>query len=63
VPHAIVTLAEGAELDIESLVEHLSKRLARYKVPRTFEVVDEMPRTASGKVQKNVLRQRRQDQG
>jgi fatty-acyl-CoA synthase len=63
VPHAIVTLAPGAQLDAERLIERLSLRLARYEVPRTVEVVDELPRTASGKVQKNVLRQRRQEHG
>jgi len=56
VPHAIVTLAEGASLDVETLVAHCSERLARYKVPKTLEIVDELPRTASGKVQKALLR-------
>ncbi len=56
VPHAIVTLAEGASLDAETLIAHCSARLARYKVPKTLEIVDELPRTASGKVQKALLR-------
>lgn len=56
VPHAVVTLRPGATLDPAAFVDHLSRRLARYKVPRTFEVVDELPRTASGKVQKHLLR-------
>jgi len=58
VPHAVVTLAPGAFLDGEMLVAELSTTLARYKVPRTLEIVDELPRTASGKVQKHVLRAR-----
>lgn len=58
VPHAVVTLASGAALDRDRFVEQLSSTLARYKVPRTVEVVDELPRTASGKVQKHVLRER-----
>lgn len=57
-PHAVVTLAEGSYLDGEGLVAGLSSVLARYKVPRTLEIVDELPRTASGKIQKHVLRQR-----
>ena len=56
VPHAVLTLRPGATLDPGWFVEYLSGRLARYKVPRTFEVVDELPRTASGKVQKHLLR-------
>jgi fatty-acyl-CoA synthase len=58
VPHAVVTLAQGQRLDPEELVAYLSTRLARYKVPKTLEIVDELPRTASGKVQKQVLRAR-----
>ena len=58
VPHAYITLAENATLDPEELVARLSMTLARYKVPRTLEVIGELPRTATGKVQKHVLRQR-----
>ncbi len=56
VPHAVVTLAPGVELTAESLSAHLTGRLARYKIPRTLDVVGELPRTASGKVQKQELR-------
>ncbi len=56
VPHAVLTLRPGTTLDPAWFVEYLSGRLARYKVPRTFQVVDELPRTASGKVQKHLLR-------
>jgi fatty-acyl-CoA synthase len=62
VPHAVVTLAGGASLDPDQLVAFLSSRLARYKVPKGLEVVDELPRTASGKVQKHVLRARYEEQ-
>lgn len=55
-PHAIVTLQEGTSLELDWFVAYLSERLARYKVPRTLEIVDELPRTASGKIQKHRLR-------
>ncbi|MFC5502469.1 long-chain fatty acid--CoA ligase [Lysinimonas soli] len=58
VPHAVITLAPGQSLDPGEMVAHLSSRLARYKVPKTIEIVDELPRTASGKVRKAVLRER-----
>src|SRR5690606_33602770 len=58
VPHAVLTLAAGRSLDIDELVARLRERLAGYKIPRTLSVVDELPRTASGKVQKAVLRER-----
>ena len=33
-------------------------RLARFKVPKRIEVVDELPKTGTGKIQKFVLRER-----
>jgi 3-oxocholest-4-en-26-oate---CoA ligase len=47
---AILTLAEGASAPSQSdIEEHLSDRVARYKVPRTIEVVDEIVRSPVGK--------------
>ncbi|MFI7580859.1 o-succinylbenzoate--CoA ligase [Kocuria kalidii] len=57
VPHAVVVPREGREVTAGTIQEHLSGRLARYKVPKTLTLVDEMPRTASGKIRKNVLRE------
>ncbi|GHF19260.1 acyl-CoA synthetase [Pseudolysinimonas yzui] len=57
-PWAVVTLREGAELTTERLAEHLNGRIARYKIPKNVVVVDELPRTASGKVKKLDLRNR-----
>lgn len=56
VPQAIVTLRDGASLTSEQLVEQLTGRIARYKIPRTTHVVDDFPRTASGKIRKADLR-------
>lgn len=56
VPHAYVTLAPGASMDAETIREHLSGRLARYKIPRTVDIVEEMPTTATGKIRKEQLR-------
>lgn len=41
----------------ERVRAHLSERLAGYKLPRHFVIVDALPRTGSGKVQKAVLRE------
>jgi len=59
VPHAVVTLAPEASLDAETMIAFLRERLAGYKIPRTLEVIHELPRTASGKVQKAKLRRSR----
>ena len=55
--HAIVQV-EG-ELDDEELREHMTERLVRYKVPRTFEYVDEPLRDDAGKVRRSALRAER----
>ncbi|WP_336855239.1 o-succinylbenzoate--CoA ligase [Sinomonas albida] len=56
VPRAIVTLREGAELTGDDVRAHLDGRLARYKIPKSVVFVEEMPRTASGKIRKADLR-------
>ncbi|MGH3757590.1 acyl--CoA ligase family protein [Actinophytocola sp.] len=57
VPAAYVTLRPGAEVTAEELVEHVRARLARFKAPRRVEFT-ELPKTATGKIQKYVLRER-----
>ncbi len=52
---AVVPIA-GAELDPEQLLKALEPVLARFKLPRKMFVIDELPRNAMGKVQKNSLR-------
>ena len=56
---AIVEPAEGADADdatAEAILAHCATRLARFKVPRRVEFVSALPRLASGKLQKRVLR-------
>jgi acyl-CoA synthetase (AMP-forming)/AMP-acid ligase II len=55
VPAAAVRLADGADLDALDLSGWLGGRLARYKVPRRFVAVDDLPRTSTRKVQKTEL--------
>ncbi|NUS20032.1 MAG: AMP-binding protein [Mesorhizobium sp.] len=56
VGRAFVVLRPGRALDSEALVSHCAAHIARYKVPKEFRAVEALPRTASGKVQKHVLR-------
>ncbi|MEU7849064.1 long-chain fatty acid--CoA ligase [Micromonospora parva] len=58
VPWAIVTVREGASVDTATIRAHLDGRIARYKLPKNVVIVDELPRTASGKVRKADLRAR-----
>jgi len=55
-PWAIVTLREGTTLDVDGVARELDGRVARYKIPKNVVVVDELPRTASGKIRKLDLR-------
>ncbi len=54
---AFVTLTPGSELSLAQMVSYLSDaKLARNYMPERLEVITEMPRTASGKIQKFILR-------
>src|SRR3954471_11115798 len=55
---AVVVRRPGAELDPEDVRGYVKDNLASYKVPRDVEFVDELPRTATGKVLKRALRPR-----
>ena len=55
---AVVVAAPGAKPTEGDLIAALKGRLANFKVPKRVHVVDELPRNAMGKVQKNVLRDR-----
>ena len=58
---AYVTPREGAVVDPEQVVYWCAEHLAYFKVPRYWEVRDELPRTPSLRVRKDVLRQERED--
>ena len=54
---AVVALP-GHEIDSGQLISALEAKLARFKLPRQVFVLEELPRNAMGKVQKNSLRER-----
>ncbi|MGW0946419.1 acyl-CoA synthetase [Streptomyces sp. NPDC002623] len=56
VPRAFVVFRPGASAGPEELREFCRERLAKFKVPARFDIVDELPRTPSGKVLKRTLR-------
>ena len=57
-PKAFVVCRDGAVVTEEDLRVHVHGLLARYKCPDTFAIVDELPKTSTGKIQKFVLRER-----
>src|SRR4051812_13384355 len=56
--HAIVEADEGA-VSADELATFMAERLVRYKIPRTFEFVDEALRDDAGKVRRAALRAQR----
>ncbi|WP_238993605.1 AMP-binding protein [Nocardioides caldifontis] len=52
---AFVVLEDGKDVDEDTLREHVKSNLARYKVPREFVFMDELPRNATGKLLKRTL--------
>ena len=55
---ALVVLRTGAAASADELTAFARERLAGYKLPRSVEFVDDLPRTPSGKVLKRELRER-----
>jgi malonyl-CoA/methylmalonyl-CoA synthetase len=53
---AVVVCDKGAAVDEPTVLKALDGRLAKFKMPKRVIVVDELPRNAMGKVQKNILR-------
>ena len=54
---AVVIARPGASVDGDAVIAQLKGRLANFKIPKRCFVVDELPRNAMGKVQKNLLRE------
>jgi fatty-acyl-CoA synthase len=55
-PKAFVVLRKGRSVEPEEVIEHVKTAIARYKAPREVEIVAELPKTSTGKVQKFELR-------
>jgi malonyl-CoA/methylmalonyl-CoA synthetase len=53
---AVVVCDKKAGIDEAAVLKALEGRLAKFKMPKRVFIVDELPRNAMGKVQKNVLR-------
>src|SRR5579859_1659039 len=55
-PFAFVVLKPGASATEKELIDHTRERLAHFKAPHGVTFVNELPKTATGKIQKFVLR-------
>jgi long-chain acyl-CoA synthetase len=53
---AVVAVRPGADVDEATLMAHAAERLARYKYPREVRVVDAVPVTSVGKIDRRAVR-------
>jgi fatty-acyl-CoA synthase len=58
-PHAFVVLRSGATASEAEIRQFVRDHMAHYKAPKTVTFITELPKTATGKIQKYVLRGRR----
>jgi fatty-acyl-CoA synthase len=58
-PRAFVVLREGATVAEAALRDFARENMAHFKVPKEFMIISELPKTATGKLQKHILRQGR----
>ena len=58
-PHAFVVLNDGAACTADDIVAYARDHMAHFKAPRKVSFVEQLPKTATGKIQKYVLRQGR----
>jgi acyl-CoA synthetase (AMP-forming)/AMP-acid ligase II len=54
--HAVVVLKKGSTTTKDEIIEFCKNNIARYKAPKSMEIVSELPKNASGKIFKKELR-------
>jgi acyl-CoA synthetase (AMP-forming)/AMP-acid ligase II len=55
-PRAFVVLAAGQHADQAELIAHVKAQIAKFKAPKSVDFVLEVPRTSTGKLRKQQLR-------
>jgi acyl-CoA synthetase (AMP-forming)/AMP-acid ligase II len=58
---AVVVPRPGSVIDAGALIARVREQLAGFKTPKDVIVVDELPKTSTGKIQKNLVRQQHAD--
>ncbi|HEY8485810.1 MAG TPA: long-chain-fatty-acid--CoA ligase [Limnochordales bacterium] len=58
VPKAFVVVRPGSSVSAQELIDFCRERMAHFKAPKQVEFVEALPKTATGKIQKYLLRQR-----
>jgi long-chain acyl-CoA synthetase len=55
---AFVVPRDGNDLNADDLLAHCGEKMPRYMVPKVLEIMDDLPKTTSGKVDYPALRRR-----
>lgn len=55
IPKLFVVVSKPAEFNVFELKEYMAARLENYKMPKEFEIIDKIPRTTIGKIQRRLL--------
>ncbi|MBN3039761.1 MAG: AMP-binding protein [Candidatus Omnitrophica bacterium] len=55
VPKAFITLNQGQNIDQQELVDFLKEHIAHFKIPHYFELLEELPKNRTGKIDKTKL--------
>lgn len=55
VGHAFIRPKKGETVEHQEIVSYLKEMVASYKIPKSMELIDEFPKTASGKIKKSDL--------
>lgn len=55
--HAVVVTTPGSDIDVATLRDFCGERIARYKAPRSVDVVDDLPCSGVGKILKREIRE------
>lgn len=56
IPKLNIVPENGVEIDLKELRAHMSKHLEAFKIPKTIALVDEIPKTSNGKINRKVLK-------
>lgn len=56
VPHAVIVVRKGQTVTEEEIIKFSREKLAHFKAPKSISFTDELPKTASGKIQKVQIR-------
>jgi acyl-CoA synthetase (AMP-forming)/AMP-acid ligase II len=56
--HALIVLKEGRSGTEDEMIEFCKRQLARYKAPKSVELVESLPKNPQGKILKRELRKK-----